>query len=291
MDNDDNQEGFTMSALQLPYTLFKTQKWMDDYGAADMRYGDLTETQLKSKFHLIDVSSRVDPYRLTKITPFNQPQSMFHGSRGEGEKITSHECATILFDELRHLSTAFSLYGQYKYLIEDMINHMQYGNGLPFYSMYLNTALKEQILNDYSKNSTLSILKSALEKNIDWNKGCYSAEESFRLKEAISQGKLPKFDRLQDNFNGMGITVHDTWATYITIKSLHINNDYYHAIVHYKVQDHFGLDDEDILDVKFSQFRFFRIWFILQRYKLFAFKPFMTNMETTIKIQGKRHEK
>ena len=42
------------------------------------------------------------------------------------------------------------------------------------------------------------------------------------LKEAISEGKLPKFDRFQDNFNGMGITVHDTWATHITIQSLRI---------------------------------------------------------------------
>ncbi len=28
-----------MTALQFPCTIFKTQKWMDDYGARDMRYG------------------------------------------------------------------------------------------------------------------------------------------------------------------------------------------------------------------------------------------------------------
>ncbi|MBN9931392.1 DUF3289 family protein, partial [Pantoea agglomerans] len=37
-----------------------------------------------------------------------------------------------------------------------------------------------------------------------------------KLTEAISFGKLPKFDRFKDNFNGMGITVHDTWANQIT---------------------------------------------------------------------------
>ena len=108
------------------------------------------------------------------------------------------------------------------------------------------------------------------------------------LKEAISEGKLPKFDRFQDNFNGMGITVHDTWATHITIQSLRIDNDRYRAVVHYKFQDHFGLDVNHISTFKFNQFRFFRIWFVLQRYNQFGFRPFMTNMEAIIEIIGTR---
>lgn len=52
------------------------------------------------------------------------------------------------------------------------------------------------------------------------------------LNNAVTSGKLPKFDRLQDNFNDMGIAVHDTWATQITIKFLQIENDYYRAVIH-----------------------------------------------------------
>jgi uncharacterized protein (TIGR03034 family) len=89
----------------------------------------------------------------------------------------------------------------------------------------------------------------------------------------------------------MAITVHDTWATHITLKSLYISNNNYYAVVHYKVQDHFGLDIEDITRLKFNQFRFFRIWFVLQRCNRYAFKPFMTNMETTLNITGKRYER
>ncbi len=88
----------------------------------------------------------------------------------------------------------------------------------------------------------------------------------------------------------MGISVHDTWATHITLKSLQIDNHRYRAIVHYKVQDHFGLDSHDILKTKFNQFRFFRIWFVLQHYNQFGFKPFMTNMEASIEITGERNE-
>lgn len=277
-----------MAALQFPCTIFKTQKWMDDYSANDMRHGDLSEAQLKTQFNLVDVSTRANPYSLTRITPFNQPQSMFYGSRGEGEKISRRECAKILFDEFRHLSQTFAIYGPYKHLIGEMITHMQYGKGLPFLNLQLDAALKNQLVNDRSKNSSLLRIQSALENNIDWENKCYLADKKSDLTKTISFGKLPKFDRFQDNFNGMGITIHDTWATDISIKSLKIDSDRYRAVVHYKVQDHFGLDNGDISKLKFSQFRFFRIWFLLQRYNQFGFKPFMTNMKATVEITGGR---
>lgn len=246
-----------MAALQFPCTIFTTQNRMDDYSAKDMRCGDLTEVQLKTDYHLRDVSTRVDPYTLTKISPFSQSQSMFHGTRGAGEKMTRQACAKILFDEFRHLSKSFSVYGPYRHLIGKMITHMQNGNGLPFTSMHLDSALKEQILRDNStENSTRLLLKKALRSNIDWETKIYPADKKGKLSEAILKGELPKFDRFQDNFNGMGITVHDTWATHVTVKSLKIDNDSYRAVVHYKVQDHFGLDVDDITKLKFNQFHF-----------------------------------
>lgn len=279
-----------MSALQFPCTIFKTQKWMDDYGASDMRCGDLSENQLKSQFHLLDVSSRVDPYTLTKITPFSQPQSMFYGSRGEGEKVTRQQCAAILFDEFRDLSRTFALYGPYKQLIVQMIAHMQKGNGQPFRHMLLDRALREHILKDRTDNSTLSRIQNALTEHINWSDNIYPGVKKNELKKSILDGKLPKFDRPQDNFNGMGITVHDTWATNITIQSLQVDSNRYTAVINYRVQDHFGLDSDDISNLKFNQFRFFRIWFVLQRYNQFAFKPFMTNMEATVEITGDRND-
>ncbi|CAI1515288.1 Protein of uncharacterised function (DUF3289) [Serratia quinivorans] len=294
MDNGRNgrrhKECITMSALEFPCTIFKTQKRMDDYRAEDMRCGDLSESQLKNTFNLADISARVNPFTLTKITPFSQPQSLAHGSRGEDEKITREACANILFDEFRHLSQPFSVYGPYKPLIEKMITHMQNGKGLPFTSTHLDAALKEHILNDRTFNSTRLRLKKEFNKYIDWDNKDYPAEEKDVLRKTILDGRLPKFDRFQDNFNGMGITVHDTWATHITIKSLQIDNDRYRAVVHYKVQDHFGLDGDDISNSKFNRLRFFRIWFMLQRYHQFGFKPFMTNMEATIEITGARNE-
>ena len=222
-----------MAALQFPCSLFETQKRMNDYSARDMRYGDLSESQLKANFHLTNVSARVNPYSLTKITPFSRPQSMFHGSHAEGEKITRQQCTQILFDEFRDLSRAFSVYGPYRHLIEKMITHMQYGNGQPFRNISLDRALYEQILNDRTEKSTLLKIKYILNKTIDWENNRLVSRGIKEVTDAILDGKLPKFDRLRDNLNGMGITVHDTWATHITLKSLHISNERYRAVVHY----------------------------------------------------------
>ncbi|MEE3664393.1 YPO3983 family protein [Brenneria sp. g21c3] len=279
-----------MPSLNFPCLVFTTRKWMDDYGANDMRYGDLTESQLKTYFNLSDVSVSVDPYTMTKIPQYIKPTFGIAGPRKLGDKMTKQECARILFDEFRRLRWPFAVYSPYRHLISYMITHMQNGNGSPFRSLHLDAALKENLLTDKTDNSSLLRIKKVLADNIDWENQEYPADKKNEIEKIISFGKLPKFDRWQDNFNGMGITVHDTWATHITIKSLQINNEHYHAVVNYKVQDHFGLDDTDILKFKFHQFHFFRIWFVLQRYNQFGYRPFMTNMEATVEITGERDE-
>ncbi|WP_016591326.1 DUF3289 family protein, partial [Yersinia pestis] len=74
------------------------------------------------------------------------------------------------------------------------------------------------------------------------------------------------FNRLNDRINGLGISVHAIHATHITIRSLQVNGNEFRAIVHYRSQDHFGLDNTDMLDSFYRQFRIFHIWFVLQRW-------------------------
>ena len=92
-----------LQSVSFPCVLFETQKKMGDYVAEDMRYGDLSESLLKSYFHLNDVSTRVDPWTLTRVSPFNQPHSRFHGSRQQGTSVSREACIAILFDEFRAL--------------------------------------------------------------------------------------------------------------------------------------------------------------------------------------------
>lgn len=277
-----------MSSISFPILIFQTKNRMDDYSAKDMHYGDLTAEQLITQYGLHYVSNKVDPYSLSRRAMVDQPQSMFCCQLyGRSEKVSRLHAISLLFDEFRWLSRAFSFYGPYKYLIEKMITHMQHGDGSPFSDSALNKALEEQILRDNTRNSTRIRLEEVFNLLIDRDKKHYPAKEKDKLMNVILDSKLPKFDRLQDSINGMGISVHDTWATHITLKSLQINNSHYRAIIHYNVQDHFGLDSDDILKTQFKQFQLFRLWFVLQRYTEFGFKPFMTNMEASIEISGK----
>ncbi|EMQ2088617.1 DUF3289 family protein [Salmonella enterica subsp. enterica] len=108
------------------------------------------------------------------------------------------------------------------------------------------------------------------------------------LTGVIAKKVLPKFDRPLDKVNGLGLSVHDTYATHITITSLSVKNNTYEAKVHYRIQDHFGLDGNDVTHWLYSHWDVFRIWFVLQHYDKegFAFKPFITEINTTVTISG-----
>ena len=278
-----------MSALSFPCTIFTTKNRMDDFGANDMCCGDLSAEQLKRDFGLAIVSDRVDPWTLARKKHQQVPTYPASSSAWKAESISKQECINILFDEFRECAKLFSFYGPYRDNIIEMITHMQHKKGMDFSSSRLDSALREQILTDRSdENSSRLLLQTTLIEKIDWKNGYYPLNMKDELTKAIGKGKLPKFDRIQDRFNGMGISVHDTWATQISIKSLRIEGDRFRAVVHYKIQDHFGLDNQDVQNWKYRNFNLFRIWFVLQRYSKFAFKPFMTNMETTIEITGER---
>ncbi|CST35778.1 Protein of uncharacterised function (DUF3289) [Shigella sonnei] len=46
---------------------------------------------------------------------------------------------------MKELAKMFSFFGQYKTLIEDLIEHFRYGNGSNFHSQQLNLSFHEKI--------------------------------------------------------------------------------------------------------------------------------------------------
>ncbi|WP_373240618.1 DUF3289 family protein [Kluyvera ascorbata] len=99
--------------------------------------------------------------------------------------------------------------------------------------------------------------------------------------------RLPKFNRFIDKFNGLGISVHDIYAQKISLVRLQRYANSWEGGLFFKGQDHFGLGKEDITNALYAQFRFFRIWFFLQRHRDYAYKPFMTNFSTHVIIKGR----
>ncbi|EOC0208007.1 DUF3289 family protein, partial [Cronobacter dublinensis] len=106
------------------------------------------------------------------------------------------------------------------------------------------------------------------------------------LSSNLQKSVLPKFDAFSDKFNGMAISIHDVHATKIDLLNIEVSKLKWRAEIKFTAQDHFGLDDTDINNKKFSQFQFFKAWFILQRYERFAYRPFFTDMQATVTLEG-----
>jgi len=276
--------------MPLPCVVFSTVHKFDDYVADDMQCGDLNEAQLVS-LGVNDISERVDPYRLLR---YDTSQSKSYRrfdfdippSFPKGKSITREECKSILFDEMRELSTQFA-HGQYAYLIREMINHFQNGNGASYRNSGLDEAFSN-LIKPPSSSNVLEIIRSTISNEFNETNQGYNPPLMQNISSKIYNGRLPRFDRTKDSFNGLGITIHDIYAQKIEISTLHGTSNSWGAVISFKAQDHFGLDKIDIQDAVFKQFRFFRIWFFLQRHKDYAFKPFFTNFNALIPISGGR---
>ncbi len=279
-----------MDLATFPLNIFTTQRMFNDYGADDMRYGDICERRMKNEFGLTHISNVIDPWNMTRLHPFHNPQSRFAGAYAKpGEKLSPLECARLLFAEMQTTSLPFALVGPQRFLINKMLEHFMRSSGLPFRDLSLDMAYRDKIMNDRSINSTHKAIIDTLNVNIDFGIKGLPLKNIGDINSAINNSILPKFDSfIMDKINGLGITVHDVYATKIDILSLDVNGARWRAKMRFSGQDHFGLDTHDIHKHKFRQFQFFKIWFTLQRYDKFGFRPFLTNMDAVIDIEGGR---
>ncbi|WP_312393789.1 DUF3289 family protein [Mixta calida] len=248
-------------SMDLPCLLFATRHEMDDYCAPDMLYGDLSAEVLRRQYHLRDISAHLNPFT--------------HPNR--------EESARILFDEFRYLADTFAFWGPYKGLARTMITHMQDGNGTVFSDPLLDQAMSEH---SSMKEAVNQILKLFNQYIFLLDNELTKIKFFDEIIKGINKIRLPKFDSFEDRFNGLGITVHDTWATHIFLDSFQITRNRYTANVRFRMQDHFGLDINDISNNFYRQFRLFRIWFILQRWEFYLFRPFITEIVVHKKIEG-----
>ena len=272
--------------LRFPFTVYQTKNKMNDYRADDMRYGDLSEFHLKEYFGLREIVEGVNPYT-SEVSRYPSGNYSFARPAIITEKRSHEDIAAILFDQFRRYSAPVSFMG-YRKLFIRLVDHLQTGRGDPFNDELLDKAYHDLIVNDNTETSSLMKIKSVIENSIDWDASIYPESQKDEFAKMIGGGVLPKFNRWRDRINGLGISVHDIYATHITVQSLAVEQYGYTAIVHYQGQDHFGLDDRDIMSQLYHHFPIFRIWFLLQRWEKFGYKPFMTNMKATIEIRERR---
>lgn len=273
--------------MNLPCTVFETMHQFNDVSADDMQYGDMDEQQLRA-LGLDDISTRVDPYRLIcydypKSEYDTQYHNPFYSESVQGRKISHNECAHILFDEMKELSGMFSFWGKYSHLIGEMIDHLRDGKGSPYSDSSLDDAYQKCILEAGFKSS-LTVIKKTINNSLTGNALSSYMPLEYQLQSELRKSILPKFNRTQDRFNGLGITVHDVCAQRIKLLRIQKYATGWSAWFYFEGQDHFGLDVVDIRNPLYRNFRFFRIWFFLQRHRDFAFRPFFTNFKSIVMV-------
>ncbi|EIJ2979253.1 DUF3289 family protein, partial [Salmonella enterica] len=218
---------------------------------------------------------------------FNTHALDFAPQKLQGRPISRQQCADIMFDEMKELSSQFAS-GQYAPLIGKLIDHFHYGNGQPWTDELLNRAYAE-IISGIGTNDVLVKIKRAINERLNSKKQVI-IDYGFimEIKSVIKRdSRLPKFNRFIDKFNGLGISVHDIYAQRISLARLQRYAMSWEGLLFFKGQDHFGLGKEDITDALYNKFRFFRIWFFLQCHRDYAYKPFMTNFSAHIRINGR----
>ncbi|VEA95872.1 Protein of uncharacterised function (DUF3289) [Salmonella enterica subsp. houtenae] len=275
--------------MSLPCEIFSTVHRFENYYIDDIQYGDMDDGDFQ-QLGLVDISMRVDPFKCLQFETmysFNTHALDFAPQKLQGRPISRQQCADIMFDEMKELSSQFAS-GQYAPLIGKLIDHFHYGNGQPWTDELLNRAYAE-IISGIGTNDVLVKIKRAINERLNSKKQVI-IDYGFimEIKSVIKRdSRLPKFNRFIDKFNGLGISVHDIYAQRISLARLQRYAMSWEGLLFFKGQDHFGLGKEDITDALYNKFRFFRIWFFLQRHRDYAYKPFMTNFSVHIRINGR----
>lgn len=277
----------TFLVMSLPYEIFSTSRRFENYYIDDMQCGDLSDWDFEM-LGVMDISARVDPFRCLQfdmMTTFNSQALDFVHQQPQGRPISRQHCADILFDEMKELSAQFAK-GLYSPIIGELIDHFHYGNGQPWFGELLNRAY-EEVIRGVGTNDMLMKIRDEINKQLHSKRDARLDDFFFvRLKSEMQDSKLPKFNRYIDRVNGLGVSVHDIYTQQIKLVRFQRYAMSWEGLLSFKGQDHFGLGKEDITNTLYKNFRFFRIWFFLQRHRDYAYRPFLTNLNAHAHIKG-----
>ncbi|HEM6683313.1 TPA: DUF3289 family protein, partial [Citrobacter koseri] len=144
-----------------------------------------------------------------------------------------------------------------------------------------------EVIRGVGTNDMLMKIRDEINKQLHSKRDARLDDFFFvRLKSEMQDSKLPKFNRYIDRVNGLGVSVHDIYAQQIKLVRFQRYAMSWEGLLSFKGQDHFGLGKEDITNTLYKNFRFFRIWFFLQRHRDYAYRPFLTNLNAHAHIKG-----
>ncbi len=218
------------------------------------------------------------------------------------DNLSLDELSEILFKLFSLYAEFFFSYGELVENTKAMIKNFKDNKG----KIYSNSLLTDAIKKHDSTRKFVNIIRQRLnfdlntlrgnirymDKNIankmmkfDWSyrpkfeKGIPKKSTNTKLVDLLND-----FIFKSDLFGGLAIAVHDIQAFDLEIIEYNYSNDYYDGKFKLTLWDHFGLDSKDIED--FAYIPGFCAWFILQRYKKLAYKPFITKIPCIFNFSG-----
>ncbi|EHN3484718.1 DUF3289 family protein [Salmonella enterica] len=237
--------------------IFETTRKMNNFTADDMRHGDMTKEQILQQGN----------HKMFTRFNFDNTVDEHFGNMASTARWTAWK-------------------GEYPPLIQIMIERFKNNEGGVLRHDLLNKAFLEH-------STTIECVRRIKEflSNLLYNNGFRSLsiddlqQLALKIRDPKDGVKLPKFDDY-DWFNGLGITIHDTYATKIYLDYIDIKDNSFEASLSFRIQDHFGLDVADVNGKWFEYSQWFCSWFILQRYKVYDYKPFINEANFSCVITG-----
>lgn len=187
-----------------------------------------------------------------------------------------------LFALVKLLFTYTSLTGLYKEAME-MLNVFYKGFGKTYKNPRLaGAAFGHDEFRKYH-DKILKSIKAVIHEE--------TADLKFMNDKSLYIPRL-SFNNFFDNLNGIGITIHQVYATKIELINYFCDTDkrYWTGTFRYTLYDHFGLDWVDILkhgedNIPPQGGDGFKAWYLLQRYR--KTKPFIVELKKDIFCNGK----
>ena len=96
----------------------------------------------------------------------------------------------------------------------------------------------------------------------------------------------PIFGKYENNFNGLGITIHEPTGHSFSVSDYKADSNNYSGVMHFEIWDNFRLDDGDFGFT--SAIPGMRSWYILQHYDEYGgkYKPFKTVVKFNVPFSG-----
>lgn len=197
--------------------------------------------------------------------------------------------AGVHFDRMRELGDGigFSMLGKTKDIFSKMVDKFQRNEG----GYYMHPLLDDSLRDHPTTANFHKALKKCLAENIKegvLDKNILSLSSSYMATKGKG-ASLPHFEiksggkPSMDVINGTVLTVHGIWSMRVVANKLEYKGNQVRGQFSYHVQDHFGLNSEDInhhsispKDLPFEQLSGFRSWYLLQHYKGYGYQPFIT---------------